>query len=57
MDEHSRKNLAEIVARFEDRERAKAGLQQDRARIARVLREARARVKANKAKNGGFYSA
>jgi hypothetical protein len=57
MDKNSANHLAEIIARVQDPERAKAGLQQDRDRLARIFREARIRVKANKAAHGGIYTA
>jgi hypothetical protein len=51
------KNLGEALARLANPNRAKQGLREDRDRIARILREARERVKANKAANGGLYLA
>ena len=55
MNEHSRRNLGEIIRRVEDPERAKAGLKADRDRIARLLREARVRVKAKARKEYEDY--
>ena len=55
MTKKSHDNLREVIARIADPKRATDGLKADRARIAKVLREARVRVKANKAKNNGAY--
>lgn len=55
MTSHDKKNLGEVLARMADPKRATDGLKADRARIAKMLREARVRVKANKAKNNGVY--
>jgi len=55
MNKKSHDNLAEVIARMNDPKRAADGLKSDRNRIAQVLREARIRVKANKAANDGVY--
>jgi hypothetical protein len=55
--ESSRRNLAEVVARVKDPERAKAGLAADRKYHADLIRAAKIRVAANKAANGGIYVA
>jgi hypothetical protein len=55
MNEKSRGNLGEVLARMGDPRRAADGLRTDRDRIARIIRAARIRVKANKARNDGFY--
>jgi len=54
MDEKSRGNLGEVLARLGDPRRAADGLRTDRDRLARLIRAARVRVKANEAKD---YSA
>jgi len=50
-------NLSEVLARMSEPKRAADGLKADRDRIAKMLREARIRVKANKAAHGGVYVA
>jgi hypothetical protein len=57
MNKKSHDNLAEVIARMDDPKRAADGLKSDRNRIAKMLREARIRVKANKAANDGAYVA
>ena len=48
-------NLGEILRRIEDPDYAAAQIIKDRNRIAVAIREARRRVKQNKARNGGIY--
>jgi len=55
MNEKSRQNLGEVLRRMGDPRRAADGLRTDRDRIARVIRGARIRDRANKEKNGGYY--
>jgi hypothetical protein len=55
MNAYSKKNLGEVLARLASAKRAADGLKADRDRIAKMLREARIRVKANKAANGDVY--
>ena len=56
MNEKSKKNLREVLARLASAKRATDGLKADRDRIAKMLREARIRVKANKAIYDGIYT-
>ena len=56
MNKKSHDNLAEVIARMNDPKRAADGLKSDRNRIAKMLREARIRVKANKAIYDGIYT-
>ena len=57
MDEKSRGNLGEVLARLGDPRRAADGLRTDRDRLARLIRAARVRVKANEAKDYSAYLA
>jgi len=56
MNKKSQDNLREVIARMNDPKRAANGLKADRDRLAKMFREARIRVKANKAANGGVYA-
>ena len=58
MTKHSENNLRTVLAYMEMSEAEQAMFARaERNRIAKILREARVRVKANKAKNGGVYEA
>lgn len=57
MTNKSFSNLGEVLLRLSDKNAASTGLAADRVRIARRLKEARVRVKANKTKNHGVYCA
>lgn len=48
-------NLRTVIRTVQDPEFAKAHLKAETSRIAKMLREAQARVKANKARNDGIY--
>ena len=56
MNKKSQDNLREVIARMNDPKRAANGLKADRDRLAKMFREARIRVKAKKAANGGVYT-
>ena len=56
MNEKSRQNLGEVLARMGDPRRAADGLRTDRDRIARIIREARVRVKAKREKEYEDYT-
>lgn len=55
MNEKSARHLEEVLKRIEDPVYCAEGLKRDRKHIADILRAARIRVKANKARNGGIY--
>lgn len=58
MTQHSENNLRTVLNYMEMSEAEQAMFNRaERNRIAKILREARARVKANKAKHGGVYEA
>jgi len=58
MDAKNRENLGRILAYLASTpEQQKAYVATERARLARILREARVRVKTNKAAHGGIYEA
>ena len=57
MNEKSLDNLGEVLARMESTRRAADGLKADRTRIAKMMRAARIRVKANKKLYGAYIAA
>lgn len=55
MTKSSHDHLREAIRRMEDPAFHASCIARDRSRLARILNEARNRVKANKAKNAGVY--
>ena len=56
MNEKSLNNLGEVLARMADQRRAADGLKADRNRLAKMMRAARIRVKANKKLYGAYLA-
>ena len=56
MNEASQRNLGEVLRRLGDPKVAADGLRTDRDRIARIIRVARARVKAKREKEFEEYT-
>ena len=56
MNQKSMDNLGEVLARMADPRRAADGLKADRSRIAKMLRAARLRVKAERRLYGAYLA-
>jgi hypothetical protein len=56
MNQKSMDNLGEVLARMADQRRAADGLKADRSRIAKMLRAARLRVKAERRLYGAYLA-